>query len=326
MQDALRTPPQGPWLRGYKLLFNGRGIAAEWELPYLWNDLKHSKPSPPENSKGASRKLADRAKTPSRNNWSGVALRFGYMMLNFIILCVYYEYLDLAGYVRLQPSDSIREKESIIRRALGQSIGIAQRNPVTHRELIVRIWAVFDLIVPDYLILSAYHDFFAIIFIATGLDEPWEWPPLFGPIREAYNLRRYWSIFWHRLIYKSFNAHAAGILSLLGQNRRSLASRLLRNFLVFAFSAVMHGVVSWKLGNQCAFDRHLCFWLLQPVGFVLEGLVTSCWRKWKVHPLSVAHPSPVVIFERFVGYIWVFAWFLWCAPKGRLPMLFCGRK
>jgi hypothetical protein len=324
MHNEIRNLPRSPWLRGYKLLFNSRGVGTSWELPYLFNDLKRIELMP--NPKTPGRADSKRLKPTSRSKWSGVAHRCGFLVLNYLVLCIYYEYVDLAGHVKLRPSDTIQAKESIVRRAIGQYIGVLQETPVTRRELIVRVWTVFDLIVPDYLILSAYHDFFAMIFIAVGLDESWEWPPLFGPITEAYNMRRYWSIFWHRLIYKSFNAYAAAILSLLGQKRRTLTSQLLRNFLVFAFSAAMHGVVSWKLGNECAFGRNLIFWLLQPVAFVMEGFVVSFWRNRRIHLLIKISPIALAAFERFVGYIWVFVWLFWSAPKGRLPMLFCGRK
>ena len=30
-------------------------------------------------------------------------------------------------------------------------------------------------------------------------DRPEEWPPLFGSISEAYTLRRFWGVFWHKL-------------------------------------------------------------------------------------------------------------------------------
>lgn len=324
LHNALQNPPSTPWLRGYKLLFNSRGIGTSWELPYLWDSFRHSKPS--EKPRTVKPKETKKTTSVPWGKWSSIAVRCGYLALNFFILCLYYEYLDLAIHLRVGTSDFAPEKESIVRRALRQYTGHTHGNPITRRELVVRIWTVFDLIIPDYLILSAYHDFFAIMFIATGLDDFWEWPPLFGPISEAYTVRRYWSIFWHRLIYKTFNAHASRILSIFGQRKRTLTSRLLQNFLVFAFSAVMHGAVSWKLGAQCAFDRHLLFWLLQPVPFVIEGLVASFWKRWRLYLLQIFSTSTIAAFERLVGYVWVFAWFFWCAPKGRLPMLSCGRK
>jgi hypothetical protein len=304
-------------------LFNSRGVGATWELPYLWNGSIGSERA--RLLRHVRTQEVDQVKPAPRGRWSGVAIRLGYLALNFIILCVYYEHLDLAGWVRLQPFDTIREKESVVRRAVAQYVGMGEVVPITQRELIVRTWAVLDVIVPDYLILSMYHDLFAIMFIAAGLDESWEWPPLFGPITEAYSMRRYWSIFWHRLIYKTFNAHAATILSLFGQDRRSVGSRLSQNFLVFAFSAAMHAAVSWRLGNRCA-GGDLRWWLLQPLAFVLEGLVASLWKKLRSDVLVKVHPSALIAFERVVGHMWVFAWLFWSAPKGRLPMLFCGRK
>lgn len=105
-----------------------------------------------------------------------------------------------------------------------------------------------------------------------------------------------------------------------------MAKRLVQNFLVFTFSAAMHGVVSWRLGNECGYGRNLVFWALQPVGFVVEGIVAVRWKKVRRYLLFYVHGVPLAVFERVVGHVWVVIWLLWCVPKGRYPMLFCGRK
>jgi len=88
--------------------------------------------------------------------------------------------------------DYAPEQASIVRRLVRQSFGVPLDTPVTRRELLVRANGAVTNFVPDYLCLSAYHDFFAIFFIATGLDQSWEWPPLLGQVTEAYSMRRFW--------------------------------------------------------------------------------------------------------------------------------------
>ncbi|KAL6708276.1 hypothetical protein ACN47E_003200 [Coniothyrium glycines] len=320
IHDAFLSPPKNPWLRGYKLLFNGRGIGTDWQMPYLWRNVPDSHST--NGRRDVIAKSSAKAKLHSRGRWAGVAVRVAYLLLNFTVFCIYYEILDPALWVQLRPSDTTKEKESVFLRAIQLSLGNETLPQFTRRELGVRLWAVAASVVHDYLILSMYHDIFAIIFIASGLDEDWEWPPLFGPITEAYTMRRYWSIFWHRLIYKSFNVHAAALLGCLGMNHRTALHRFLKNSLVFLLSAVNHALISWRVGDRCA-GRDAKYWLLQPIAFVVEGLVAYHWKKLRSNWLTKAHPKMVSTFERCAGYVWVFLWLLWCTPKARFPMVFC---
>lgn len=305
------------------MLFNGRGIDADWELPYLWSSIPESKILRESSHKTA--RASNKAKLQSRRRWVAIAVRVGYLLLNFTIYCVYYEAVDPARWIRLRPSDTTKEKESIFRRAFQMYAGSTTVTPITSRDLAVRAWAVSAVLVHDYLVLSMYHDLCAIIFIGSGLDEDWEWPPLFGSITEVYNMRRYWSIFWHRLIYKSFNAHAGTILSLFGMQEKTLAYRLLRNELVFFLSALQHWAVSWRIGNPCA-GGDFKYWMLQPLAFVIEGYIEHLWGQVRPFLLRRIHPVLLKIVERVVGYVWVIAWLLWWAPKGKFPLVFCGQK
>jgi hypothetical protein len=195
---------------------------------------------------------------------------------------------------------------------------------ITKHELVVRAHGAVSNFVPDYLMLSAYHDFFAIVFMMLGLDQSWEWPPLFGQITEAYSMRRFWSLFWHKLIYRSFNSHAAVISSWLGINQRTAFSRLLNNYLVFLLSGIMHGAVLWQFGSKCAWSASMRYWLLQPVAFALEGVVQHYWGKVRRKRLGVVKPGVLEAFERMVGYTWVVAWLVWESPKRNFLLRHCN--
>jgi hypothetical protein len=143
-------------------------------------------------------------------------------------------------------------------------------------------------------------------------------------------MRRFWTLFWHRLIYRSFNSHATFISRCLGisPNSKNFFSRFFKNYLVFLLSGIMHGAVSWKFGTPCAWKASLQYWLLQPAAFVLEGVVQAFWGKLKRSGLfrkwfEGMRPEVLEGFEKTVGYTWVLAWLLWESPKRTFAIRHC---
>ena len=55
----------------------------------------------------------------------------------------------------------------------------------------IRLYHPFFLFFETYSTLACYHAAFSLIAVALG-DSPERWPPLFGDIREAYTVRRFW--------------------------------------------------------------------------------------------------------------------------------------
>lgn len=240
-------------------------------------------------------------------------------------MSLYFEHRVSATIGGFVPSDLSPEKEGILRR-LFQQMNSADpiASPVTVREFQIRLLLAANKFIPDVLSLSAFHDFLAIIFIATGIDQPWEWPPLFGPLTEAYTMRRFWANFWHRLVYKSFNFHASTFTKALRIPQGTSFSRILNNCLVFVLSAIMHATVTWLYGGKCAWGRGtMVFWCIQPLSFVLEGVVQYNWKQYRKSSLSWANPSVVAACERVVGYGWVVGWLMWCAPKADFAFQNC---
>ncbi|KAF2854839.1 hypothetical protein T440DRAFT_505047 [Plenodomus tracheiphilus IPT5] len=183
LHATLRQPPKNPWKRGYKLLFNGRGIGTTWELSYL-----HRSSTQPFDLRHPTQKPLPQRPIPSSN----IPRRILSILAHYAILCIYYTYLDLALHLPLRPTDTLPSKESLIRRTFFPNLLSTPTSPPTSRDLLVRLWTVLDLILPDYLILTIYHNIFATLFIASGLDTDNEWPPLFGRIRDAWSVRVVW--------------------------------------------------------------------------------------------------------------------------------------
>lgn len=231
--------------------------------------------------------------------------------------------LNPTEFLGVNEADYVSERASIIRRLAQHCTAALPTTPITKRELAVRINETVSNFLPDYLILSAYHDFFAIFFLATGVDQSWEWPPLFGQISEAYSMRRFWSSFWHKLIYRSFNSHAAVISRSLGIRERTVFSRLLNNYMVFLMSGVMHAAVLWRFGTKCAWSATMRYWSMQALAFFLEGVVQHYWGRFRKTRLMWVRPAVLSVFERLVGYLWVVAWLVWEAPRRNFTIINC---
>ncbi|KAL5375751.1 hypothetical protein DPSP01_010983 [Paraphaeosphaeria sporulosa] len=335
LEPTCVQPTWNPLYRGWKTVFNARGIGTQWEAPYLWPGIKHTsmarKPtSAPDPRNSSPRLLSAPHNLTARSKWAGIGVRCGYLLLNFLALCLYYEFMEPQRLFTVppRPSDWTRDKEGIVRRLIQTTMGNTPATPVTSREFHIRAVFAIDKVAHDFLLLSLYHDAFAIFWLSIGLDESWEWPPLYGRISDAYTVRRFWSLYWHRLFYKSASSHAALVLRFFRVGSRTPFSRILVSFLVFGLSAVMHAMVDTRLGRTCAWGRNLWYWLLQPAAFVMEGLVQFVWVKSRCRHLASRYLSVRIleILERLTGYAWVCAWLLWEGPKRSFPMATCQRR
>ncbi|KAF1979124.1 hypothetical protein BU23DRAFT_595108 [Bimuria novae-zelandiae CBS 107.79] len=317
------------WRRGWKRAYNARGIGMAWENPYLWPEQRSTivfaKPSTDTFKDKPLEAPASRFSLATRGKWSAIFIRLGYLLLNSVLLSLYFEHRVSATVGYFKPSDMSPEKEVLLRRLFQQMFSDEpSTSPVTVRELQIRALLAANKFIPDILCLSAYHDALAIFFIATGIDQSWEWPPLFGPLTESYTMRRFWANFWHRLVYKSFNFHASTFTRMLRIPQGTPFSRILNNCLVFVLSAIMHAMVTTLYGGRCAWGRGtMVFWCIQPLSFVLEGLVQYNWKQYRKSSLSWVNTSILSAFETAVGYLWVVAWLLWSAPKAAFAFQNC---
>lgn len=134
-----------------------------------------------------------------------------------------------------------------------------------------------------------------------------------------------WSMFWHRSVYRSFGSHSELILKPFSIKKTSEFYRALTALNIFGLSAIMHSLVSWKYGNQCAWGRNMAYWPLQPVAFVVEGIVQTLWRKLRRRRLNgVGRSRMLNLLERAFGYAWVCAFLMWVDPKRHYPLGNCG--
>lgn len=200
--------------------------------------------------------------------------------------------------------------------------------PITLRDCLIRVWLGLDLVVSDYLALSSFHDILAIISVSLDFDSPEEWPLLFGSITEAYTVRNFWSRFWHRLIYRSFHAHASLFSKkVLGIRRGAAFARYANNGFVFLLSGLMHTLVERRQREQnseCSCWGVTLWYCMQLAAIVLEDMIQRAWVRIEVRlPLGTRQRNSLRVMKMLVGYIWVTAWIIWSRSKTYYPKTYC---
>lgn len=201
--------------------------------------------------------------------------------------------------------------------------------PLNSRDVLIRFYLGLDQIIPDYLLLSALHDLCAIFFVATGIDQPDEWPPFFGSITEAFTIRNYWGRFWHHLIYRSYSAHATAFSSnILHIKTGTSTSRYINNTLTFILSGLSHVIADMVMpGPKCRKWLVLVWYGTQMVAMVVEELMQKSWAKLEAKlPLGPRGRSLMVLIRRMVGYCWVFAFLSWISVQTTFPAVWCMRS
>ncbi|KAK6000370.1 hypothetical protein QM012_003616 [Aureobasidium pullulans] len=183
------------------------------------------------------------------------------------------------------------------------------KEPVTLRETLIRIVFTIRWVWLNYVDVDAAHTFLSIIFVGIlRIDTPEEWPSMFGSPLEAYSLRRYWGRFWHRLVYRPYLGLARAVAEKLHCN--SLGSRFEKCFLafmIFLISGVAHAIVSLQDGNYAEAVDDVAFYCMNFLLIAVEEIFIHV-----ASPLRCFLPRSC---WRLVGFVWVFMFWFWAAPK-----------
>ncbi|KAF9557955.1 hypothetical protein CPC08DRAFT_28012 [Agrocybe pediades] len=180
-----------------------------------------------------------------------------------------------------------------------------------------------------------------ILSVALGISKPRDWPDMFGSFADAWTLRRLWGKSWHQIFRRPTIVHANFFLRSLGfsQSPRTSAERqFVRTFTLFSvffLTGLIHyiGDAVW-MQNLNLFDKNgpgaMHFYMLQPVGILLEDCVSSLFRRLtNKEPASNLNADrhrhltgPPSWLARVIGYLWVVTWIsltlpLWTYPQFR---------
>lgn len=195
------------------------------------------------------------------------------------------------------------------------------------RESLLRAVLAVDWVIAAYLLLEGCHHVFALLFVCVlRLDEPEEWPPLFGSIWQITSVQRFWGGFWHRLVVGPYGSHAA-ILSrrLLGFAPGSSLDKAFVAFCIFLISGLAHSAVCWEMGQPCGVWRDVA-WFVANFG---AGAVESVVQKRgsdlaeRVGLGQRYHTFASRLGAKVLGFLWVFTFFFWSVPKWQFPKIYC---
>ena len=189
---------------------------------------------------------------------------------------------------------------------------------VTLRETAVRVWLVTFFLFYSVCLYTTIHDALAFVFVASGFDNPEDWPPLFGDIRDATSIRNFWGKFWHRLVYRSYTSYGIWISkNILHLPKSSLIGKLFINFFVFTMSGCVHVLAIRQLGYTCGAWEEITFYIYNFLGILVEmaAITAFSWitRGYKLN-------STV---SNMLGYTWVFIFLFTVVPKNEFPKVFC---
>lgn len=296
------------WVGGYNMLFNARWIGTYRQTPDI-KTVASSEKAPQAKSKDSSGRLVAILFSPRaiflRNRALSIA---GTLVAEQLFR---YCYVDLPSHynAELDETDFLPIHESYFRR-LGE---------VTLRETAIRAWLVVFYIFYSVFLFKAVHDALALFFVGVRINNPEDWPPLFGDIREATSLRNFWGKFSHKLVYRSFTAYGIWISkNILRFPRTSFVGKLFINCFVFAMSGTIHAVALYQLGYTCGVWQELQFYMLHFLGTVLELVVTTVFSK------LMGGQRLNFIVRKILGYAWVFMFLFTILPKSQYPRVFCA--
>lgn len=188
-------------------------------------------------------------------------------------------------------------------------------------ELKVRVMMTWDVCIADMLWFDSIYSVFAILWVGVfRLDSASEWSrSLFGPLTQAYSVRRYWGVYWHDFIHSSFAGHAKIVArDFLGLTRGRVLTRLVENVMVFVISGLFHSLVGYVQteGKGEAWVETMWYGG-QMLPVAIEGMMQHIWYKSGLRNrlLALIGERMLLVLERVVGHTWVLSWMFWSVPK-----------
>lgn len=190
-------------------------------------------------------------------------------------------------------------------------------NVVSTRESILRAILVLNFVWTSWAIISAYHRALSVFFVAVGLDEPEEWPTLYGSPWEMYSVRRFWGRFWHRSTFRTYMGYGNLVADkVLRLRRGTVAHKICVEFTVFLVSGFTHALTTRALGFRYGHWEDIAWFCANFAAILLETAVQAIvGRMFRRTNERV---------RKGVGAVWLFAFFFWSLPKTQFPKIYYG--
>ncbi|KAJ0344515.1 hypothetical protein KNSL1_009289 [Colletotrichum chrysophilum] len=159
-------------------------------------------------------------------------------------------------------------------------------DPVSQRQIFLRIFTVFSWIWSNFLILESYHAILSTTFVLLGIDNPADWPPLFGSITDAWTVQRFWGRFWHRIAAPTLTTWTHTILRIKDESQTTFEKAAVA-FGVFFLSGIMHMTAAWRT-DEGYVHLDVMFFCANFFAIAVEIVVSRAWmqvvRRAKLKP------------------------------------------
>ncbi|KAI0114680.1 membrane bound O-acyl transferase family-domain-containing protein [Hypoxylon sp. NC0597] len=163
-----------------------------------------------------------------------------------------------------------------------------------------------------YFVTNMQYVACSIVAVILGLSQPEDWPPLYGKLREATTVRKFWSKFWHQMIRKGITSFSNAFARFLGMKKGSTTYSYVHLWTAFAISGAFHAGSMLILPSPVNITQSertvgiLLYFLWQALAITLEDFIQWTWRR-------VFGPKPPG-WSTVVGYVWVVCSFWFSLP------------
>jgi hypothetical protein len=133
-----------------------------------------------------------RWQTKNLPNWSAFypegkpTNRTGFLARQLALVAWQYLTLDFLYFLpTLQPPEDLE-------RMYGKGLEFRYLD-LTTEQWIARVSGITLMWIVARPMIQCWHGTLSVLFVASGLSRPEEWPPLFGSVWDAYSLRKFWA-------------------------------------------------------------------------------------------------------------------------------------
>jgi hypothetical protein len=179
-----------------------------------------------------------------------------------------------------------------------------------------RFWYTWVHVMLTCVSMEFANALYGTIFVATGLANPRDCPPMFGSLSHLYSVRQAWSKVWHQQCRRICSAPGIWVTKdVLMLRKGGFASKYVQLFTGFLISGFIHGGASMLVSRSFNDDSALRCFLGQAAMIMVEDHVIDFGK-------SLGFKDSV--FWRTVGFLWtVFAigwgvepWVRGCVANG----------
>ncbi|KAI0364198.1 hypothetical protein BV20DRAFT_956731 [Pilatotrama ljubarskyi] len=174
-------------------------------------------------------------------------------------------------------------------------------------ENVLRIFSLWVWLFMVYTTLKLSYAVASIAAVATeiGNGDPADWPDMFGTWSDAYTVRNLWGRVWHQNLRRHFSSWGTLTVRTLRIPRGTWLSSQVQIHVAFALSGLLHSIGDIMIGKEY-FGKSWSFFTANALAVTFEDSAIALAK-------GAGFRGPTGL-TRFLGYLWVFAWFSYSAP------------